>query len=257
MPGDVVFSVSTLVSFLLVLTRLTGMFAFVPLPGAQAGPVPARIMLCVALTLSVYSYWPEVTHPVASLATLVAFMLKELALGTAIGLAVAFVSETLVFAAQVLSLQAGYGYASIIDPTTQADSGVLMVVAQLLAGLLFFAVGLDSHLMRALASSLIVYPPGSFTPTAAIALEVLKLAGSVLSVGLRLALPIAGLMVLVDVSLAVLGRLHTQIQLVNLAFPLKMLLSLSVLASLLVVAPRLFERASLEALTFIRALLRA
>lgn len=198
----------------------------------------------------------EIDATSTRLSTLVALVLSEAVLGICIGLAISFVSEALVFAAQVLSLQAGYGYASIIDPTTQADSGVLLVVAQLLAGLLFFALGVESHVIRALATSLKAYPPGSFAASPAIAGELVKLAASILNVGLRLALPIAGLMILIDLSLAILGRLHAQIQLVHLAFPVKMLLSLSVLASLLIVSPRLYERAAAEALVFVRALLR-
>jgi flagellar biosynthetic protein FliR len=191
-----------------------------------------------------------------TLSVLVALVLKEAALGITIGLCVALVSESLVFAAQVLSLQAGYGYASIIDPTTQSDSGVLLVVAQLLASLLFFAVGLEAQIMRALAASLTVYPPGAFSATPALVIELMKLVGSILSIGLRLALPVAGLMILIDLSLAILARLHAQIQVVNLAFPAKMLLALGMLAGILTVAPTLFERASTQALVFVRALLQ-
>ena len=50
--------------------------------------------------------------------------------------------------------QAGYAYASTIDPNTEADSGVLLVFAQLMAGMLFFALGLDREVLRLFAQSL-------------------------------------------------------------------------------------------------------
>jgi flagellar biosynthetic protein FliR len=255
MPGELIFPISTLVSFLLVLTRLSGIFVFVPLPGTQSGSPAARILLCVALTISLFEVWPAIDPANFTIATLVGLLVREAALGVTIGLCVALVSESLVFAAQVLSLQAGYAYASIIDPTTQADSGVLLIVAQLTASLLFFAFGLESEVLRALAASLQVYPPGAFSATPAIAQELLKLAGSILVIGLRLAMPVAGLMILVDLSLAVLGRLHAQIQLTQLSFPVKLLLALGMLATTLTIAPRLFERSAAEALAFLRQLL--
>ena len=46
-------------------------------------------------------------------------------------------------AAQILSLNAGFSFAQTIDPTTQAQSGVLVVFAQLAGGMVFLALGLD------------------------------------------------------------------------------------------------------------------
>ena len=84
----------------------------------------------------------------------------EAGLGLGVGLAVAFLAEAFQMGAQIISLQAGYSFASTIDPTGQADSSVLLVIAQLAAGLLFFATGLDRQVVRALAQSLGVHPPG-------------------------------------------------------------------------------------------------
>ena len=68
--------------------------------------------------------------------------------GLTIGVAVAFLLEGIQLAAQIVGLQAGYSFASTIDPTTQADTTTLQIMAQLLAGLLFFALGLDRQVLR-------------------------------------------------------------------------------------------------------------
>ncbi len=78
---------------------------------------------------------------------------------------VSFITEFLTFGAQILGLQAGYGYASVVDPTTQADSDVLPVLAQLTGGLLFFTTGLHRYVISAFAASLERYPPGQFAVT--------------------------------------------------------------------------------------------
>jgi flagellar biosynthesis protein FliR len=129
-----------------------------------------------------------------------------------------------------------------------------MVVAQLLAGLLFFAFGIDRHVLRALAESLTAYPPGAFAVSRAAADEILKLATSVLNTGLRLALPISGLMILIDVALSVLGRVHAQMQLVQMSFPIKLLLCLGVLGGMLLVAHPLYSTAASASLGLIRNL---
>ncbi len=57
-------------------------------------------------------------------------------------------------AMQILGIQAGYGYATTIDPNSEADSGVLVVLAQLTSWLMFLAFGMERHVIRALARSL-------------------------------------------------------------------------------------------------------
>jgi flagellar biosynthetic protein FliR len=52
--------------------------------------------------------------------------------------------------------------------------------------------------------------------------------------GMRLALPVVVLLALIDVALALLGRIHQQLQLLTLAFPVKMLATLAFLALILI-----------------------
>ena len=76
-------------------------------------------------------------------------------------------------AAQVMSLQAGYAFASTFDPNTQADSPVLVVFIQIAAGLLFFATGLDREVLHVFARSMETYPAGSFVLTRSAAMQIL------------------------------------------------------------------------------------
>jgi flagellar biosynthetic protein FliR len=64
------------------------------------------------------------------------------------------------------------------------------------------------------------------------------------SSGLRLALPILAVMTMVDISLALLGRINAQLQLVTIAFPVKMLVGLALLASLAPMFPALLRGTS-------------
>jgi len=154
--------VGTLYAFLLVLARISGAFIFVPIPGIQAGPQIARTVLSASLTLALHSRWPVIDPDGVSFPLLMGWMLAEAAMGLAVGLAVAFLIEGFQMGAQIISLQAGYSFASTIDPTSGADSTVLIMIAQTTAGLLFFATGMDRQILRAFADSLTAHPPGHF-----------------------------------------------------------------------------------------------
>ncbi len=241
MHTSLTLSASTLLAFALVLSRIASVFVFIPFPTQESGPPVARIAIALATTFSLFPRWPAIDSQRLDLPTMALWMVSELALGTAMGLMVAFISESLTFGAQVLSLQAGYGYASVVDPTTQADSNVLPVLANLTAGLLFFSTGIHRLVIKAFASSLDSFPPGAFVVSRDLAKVIIALGATVFSVGIRLALPVVGLLLMTDVTLAVLGRISSQLQMGHNAFPAKMLLTLLMLATILAVAPSLYQ----------------
>lgn len=233
MPGELTLSLETLFGFLLVVARVGGALVFVPLPGMNAGPEPVRVVFTLGFSLALFPLWPAIAATDITMGHLAVWLLAEGAFGATVGLAVALLIETLLVAAQTFGVQAGYSYASTIDPATQADSNVLLVFAQLTAGLLFFTLGLDREVLRVFAHSLAVHPAGTFLLKPATAQMMLHLGSSMFSTGLRLALPVVVLLLLVDIALALMGRMHQQLQLLALAFPVKMLATLAFLAVIL------------------------
>lgn len=240
---------SLLIGFLVVLSRVSGFFAFIPLPGGKPGPDGVRVVFSLSFTLALYGQWPRVPAD-ASFGWCIVALFSEAALGVALGLLVACLTETFLMAAQVAGMQAGYGYASTIDPTTQADATVMLVVAQLIAGMFFFALGMDREILRVLGRSLEAHPPGWFTANRASGEGIMHLASGIFSGGVRLALPVVALLTLVDLALALIGRLNAQLQLVTLAFPAKMLVALVVLAAVAALYPRAYAAGMREAIRF-------
>ncbi len=244
MPAEVVVPAAPLMAFLLVLARVSGVFIFVPLPGLASTAAMPRILLAMAITLALLPSWPAVDPGTVTAGAMVAWVAAEAFLGIACGVVVSFLNESLVLAAQVLGLQAGYSYASTVDPTTQADSSILQILAQLFASLLFFAIGMDRHLVRAFAHSLETIPPGSWVATMRTADQIVSAGAAMMMTGLRLALPVVALLVLVDTALALLGRINAQLQLMLLAFPVKMLATMLMLAALAALTPAVYQKAA-------------
>ncbi len=263
MHAEFTFQLATIYGFLLVLARVSGVVVFVPIPGFSAGPEASRIVLALALTIALFPVWPSRLFAGATqgldmgrvLGRLLGWIGAEAALGLTIGVAIAFLLECVQMAAQILGLQAGYSYASTVDPSTQADTTTLQLMAQLFAGMLFFAFGFDRQVLRVLAMSLELAPAASF-PFQGPAVEVIvRLGASIFSTGLQLAIPVLALLVLLDVAFAVLGRLHAQMQLLSLSFAIKMLVALAFLASILSLYPAVFERAGVSTFRALSALL--
>ncbi len=241
MHASLSFPLALPLTFALVLVRLVGAFVFVPMPGREAGPGMARIVFAFAAAIALYPRWPHLDVSAITPGILTGWLFSEAALGISIGLMVGFLTEALTMGAQMLGLQAGYGYSAVIDPVTQADSEVLQVLAQLTAGMLFFALGLDRIVLRAFALSFDRYPPGQFLLTQDLAHTVIGLGANIFVVGLRLAFPILGLLLMAEIALGLVGRISSQLHMGAHAAPLKMLLTLATFAAVLKVAPELYE----------------
>ena len=239
-------------AFGLVLARVAGVFFFLPLPVRDATPPMARAVFAMAAAIALYPHWPLIDVRSIGAGIFVVWLAGEAAFGLAVGLMIGFLAEALTLGAQLIGLQAGYGYASVVDPTTQADSDVLQVVARLTGGLLFFTLGLDGQVLRALALSLDLHPPGQFVLQRALVSTVLSLAANVFTLGLRLAFPVLGLLLLTEIALALVGRLSSSLQLGNSAAPIKMLLTLGALAAILRIAPSLYSNYAEQLLTALR-----
>lgn len=257
MHTDALFTWATLLGFLFTLTRISCVIAFLPLGAFRNAPDTAKIVLSLAFTILL---WPEWKGPVAETITagrLGTGVACEAAIGLAIGLSVAIAMEVFVASAQFVSSVAGLTFASTIDPASGADSTVLLTLAQLTTGLLFFVTGADRLFVKALADSLRICPPESFSIHREWAKPFIEFSATILSTGLRLAAPVIALVLLADVILAVLGRVQAQVHLLSLTMPVKLAAALALVAATLGLQPAAFGSLIASSIRLVEDLLRS
>lgn len=227
------------------------MLSFVPVASWRAAPDSVRAVLAAAIAIALFAHLPESTTSDLTIAGLAIRMVAEAASGLAVGVTVSLLLETFSLGAQLVAVQAGYSYASTVDPTSQADSNVLQALAQLLASLLFLHSGLDRLLLRALVSPSPLRHWDSHFPSWQDWSRIQDLGTAIWSAAFRLALPLLVLLLATDVALSCLGKINSHLQLLAVAFPAKILLTLGLLAMLTVTVPYLFQQ---QAARFITAL---
>ncbi len=255
MPVELVFSEPRLLNFVLVLSRMAGLLIFLPVPGLRALPERVRPLVAVVLTLPLVARAPALAFHELTGGRMLLNCLSELCFGLLWGLAVHFLVEAFVLGAQFLALQAGFGYASMIDPSTQADAGLLQILAQLIASLLFFATGMHRQILYLMGESITRVPPGSYAAGEAVAGQLVRLGASMFEIAARLSMPLIALLLLIDLSLALLGRVQSQLQLLSMMFPAKLLLSLFVLGLLSATYVRLYEIFGRNVVAFLEGVL--
>lgn len=247
------FSAGALYAFLLVLARVSGAVVFVPLPGMITGTEIPRIVAAVAITIALIPSWPQFNAFPAQMGTVVVAILVEAVFGISIGLAVACLTEMLKMGAQIMSTQSGFSFASTIDPNTSADAGILVIVAQTIGGLLFLSLGLDGQVIRIFAESLATHPPGlAFHVDPQLGNAILHFGADIFTVGVRLAFPAIALLGLIDLSLGLLARINSQLHLISVSFPIKMLAAFALVAVLATMYPRIIEEEATKMLEISR-----
>lgn len=242
MPIRVHFGSEALWGFLLTFTRVGSALFLMPLPAFKDLAAAARIGLVAGLTLALMPVWPKVQLDPLSGPQFLLAILAETGFGLVLGLAISFLNGTFQVAAQIISMQAGFGFASTFDPSSQADTTVFQMLSQLVSGLLFFSLGIHRQLLRLLARSFDVFSPDHTALAAASLHTVVGLGGIMFASGLRLGLPVVALLLLTELALGVLSRLHVQLHLVTLTFPIKTALSFLFLAAIVIRWPAFYAQ---------------
>lgn len=255
MPISLHIDVGAIARFVLTLVRVGSALFLLPLPGFKDGIGPMRMVLAVMISICLLPLWPAVSFDAWSGSQFFVAAVAESAAGLLLALAVAFLHESFQLAAEAISVQSGFSFASIYDPTSKADSGIFLVTTQLATGLLFFIFDIHHQLIRLLARSFTVFNTGSSAALAHASINVvLHLAGAMFETGLKLGLPLIILSLLMDLSLALLGRLHGQMQLIFMAFPVKTALALAVLAAMVARWPALYKHTAAQFLAALNQL---
>lgn len=202
-------------AFALCAARISGFVVASPFPGENVGATQ-RAGLVVALSLSAAAFAPAGAAPSELGARLAVAALAEVACGVVIGLAVRFVMS----AAEVLGALAAQATAlstpSVLNPTIESHDSPLARAVGLVAMLLALAAGAHRVALSYLLASFRSLPVGapiSFAPTASQAVD---LAGAALAVGLRLAMPIVAVSLVVQLALAMIARAAPSLQVFNI-----------------------------------------
>jgi len=242
-------------AFLVTLARIAGVLAFTPIPGFKNSPALVRAALALLLTLTLFDP-AKISAVSGSAGDLLPALLIESGIGICFGLATALLFEGFQVGAQIIGLQAGFSYASTTDPNSQADSTVLSVLVLLTTGALFFATDLHHIVIRALAEGLARHPAGNATLNSAAIPAVLHLGSDLFKVGLRLAAPLSAIMLTIDIGMALFSRMQPQLQVITLAFSLKILIALAVFSTVIYSMGRLLQSAAGPWSMVLRAFLR-
>lgn len=215
-------------SFLFIFVRIGIIFALIPLFNAEI--VPRRITAIIAIFLSLVIL-PIVPAPLIdaqnmNVLTLIVLMVHELLVGLCLGLAVNVIFAGVQIAGELIGFQMGFSIVNVVDPMTGVDAPITANVLYILAFLLFLSFGGDHMLIKALVESFSIIPIKAGLPHQGFLMAVISYMAEAFVIGVKVAAPVIGVLLLVNVAFAVMSRAIPQMNVFIMAFPVTIAIGL-------------------------------
>jgi flagellar biosynthesis protein FliR len=216
--------------FALVLCRIAGLFAAMPVFGGRRLPNKIKIVAVLAITMVCLPILPITPPPVPENSLAMGLLvLREVMVGLTLAFITQIIFAAVEFSGQIVGLQMGFSIASVIDPTMGNQMQIMSVMQSLLATLFFFSLNIHHVFIRAIVDSFSVIPLGGWKMSEALIHFLIKVTTDVFILGVRLAAPVMVALLLTSVVLGIMARAFPQMNVFMVSFPLNIGLGFMVL----------------------------
>ena len=226
---------------LLVLTRLTGALLFNPLLGRRSVPAIAKVGLALILTVVIF---PTLKLPAVAFHTPLSFMLaiiRELLIGYALGLVMNLFIAWVLMAGEIMDMEMGASVSKIYDPQSGISMPITGTALNILFTLIFFATDGHLTLIKIVANSLTMFPPGPQMVAFEVGQYLTMMLGDMLTLAMKLAMPVLAIELLTEAGLGVLMRIVPQINVFVVGIQIKLAIGLLVVVLALPAITRLID----------------
>ena len=235
---DVLFSVSNIILFMAIFTRLSGLFNSAPLFSTYPIPTQVKIWLSAAIAFILFPIVQNTTQFTCpnSVPALTLILFKEFLVGYAIGFCANILFIGIELGVNTFTIQMGLSADQALNPASGGNSPVITQVYTYLASMMFVGLGAHQWLFSAVYNSFKSMPIGytvSLSP--GITEQIVIITGQIFSLGLSIALPIFGILFITDVLLGFTSKMMPQMNIFMVSLPLKIYLGL--LLSLMFMRP--------------------
>lgn len=215
--------------FMLVLSRFAGLLLA---PIYSTRNLPAMWKAALALFLAFLGWQaglPGSYQVPAGVGAYVLVIFSEVLVGFSIALTAQFFFAAIQLAGQVLDTQMGFGITNVIDPLSGTQAPLLGNFKYIIAILVFLQVDGHHYLLKAFFDSYDAVPIGQAAVTAGLMEYLFHYFGNIFVIGMKLAIPILGTVLITDIILGVMSRVVPQMNIFMVGMPAKILVGFGVM----------------------------
>ena len=224
LPGmDLQWIVTLLVQYLVASLRIGAFMISSPMFGARWMPLKIIIIMSFILSMSIAGQVEPVDVEIITSLPGIMIMATEITIGLAAGLILTIWFAGALLAGEKIASTAGLGFAAQVDPSTGGKTPVVSQILYLFLTVIFLS--LDGHLIviRIMLESYSMLPLGHVPDMGVLVEAGISAAGSMFFVGAIIMLPVAIILLMINVSIGVITRSAPQLNLFSFGFPISML----------------------------------
>ena len=214
---------SVMAKFMLASLRIGAFLVVSPIFGSTAIPVQVRVIVAAFLAVMVMAYSEVPGIESFNELRIIGVIITELLIGIAAGLILTIWFSAAVLAGEKIATSAGLGYAAQIDPNSGGQTPVVSQMLSLFMIILF--LGVNGHLvvLRTMLESYSYLPIGAMPAWGAFIKGGVSAASAMFVAASIIMLPIAVVMLLINLAVGVITRSSPQLNLFSFAFPMSLL----------------------------------
>jgi flagellar biosynthesis protein FliR len=180
--------------------------------------------LSLLLSTQIAPSMPEVTA-----GFLVVAAVTEVVIGAGLGFVVQLLFTAVQMAGDLLDVTGGFSLQPAYDPLAMTQNSNVGRLHYLLAITLLFTSGGHLLIVKGFATSYVGLPVGADVPTEQLAAVLLTAFSMMFLAALQIAGPMVAVLLLADVALALLSRAAPALNIFQIGFPVKIMLTLAML----------------------------
>jgi flagellar biosynthesis protein FliR len=242
-------ALTEVLGFLLVLSRVGGLFVIAPV--FSAAMIPMRIKLTLAMAISL-ALMPIAVHGQTVPMDMGGFsllLLKEIGVGLVFAFPMALVGAAVQAGASVLDTLVGFSFSSILDPVNNQQTAILGQFYTLFAVMVLLMSGGDHIMIEGLGASYRALPITAYPHIGALTAGALGAFAQVWTIGLEIAAPALVALVITDAAIGLISRAVPQMNVFVVGMPAKILVGMTVIAATLPFVSNQIQGALVQSVT--------
>jgi flagellar biosynthetic protein FliR len=221
---------SRVVQFAYIFLRVTSIFVLSPVLGKKNAPNEVKVMLCLILSyVFVNMFPPEAAGQKTTLSEFASGCLKELLIGLSIGFVTILFFSVILSAGHITDTQIGFGMAQLFDQRIGMQVPLAGSILNVFLLVMFFVSNTHHMLIKVLAETFVVLPPGKFVLSLDIGVVIVEFFLSTMVLVLRIAMPVMAAIFLTEVAMGIMIRSVPQMNMFVIGIPVKIFIGLAML----------------------------
>ena len=222
-------------AFLLVLTRSSGIFFISPFFGSMnvAYRLRAVVAVAVAVLLTPVVMKMYVIQAPATILVFAFTVARELFIGWLIGLVGYITLSAINAAGKIMDMQVGFAVVSMMDPTTQQQTGLIGTFLYNLSIIYFLITNGHHVILGALTESFRIIPLDSAVWSQSLPELMNDFTAGIFMNGMKIALPVTFAILLTNVGMGILARTMPQMNIFVVGIPMHLMIGMGMVAMML------------------------